>query len=297
MTEASMIYDIKIRIAYKYKVASASSRHLVRLFPKEIPGEQHVIDKDITIKPNPDERSMFTDFFGNETHDILNRASHKQLDITANCRVERLAPLRTEAPITLPDILSAMQAKPSLAPDSPVHFLGRTPRVRPSKLFETYAREHMGTDPSVPAIVRSIGMALHRDMTFDPDATQVDTPLEEAFDKRHGVCQDFSHIMIACLRSIGIPSGYVSGYLRTLPPPGKPRLEGADAMHAWIRAWCGPQNGWIGYDPTNAQTIGSDHIIAAHGRDYADVSPVRGVLRTSGDQSSVQQVDVREISS
>ena len=89
-------------------------------------------------------------------------------------------------------------------------------------------------------------------MRYDPDATEVDTPLAEAFAARHGVCQDFSHIMIAGLRSLGIPAGYVSGFLRTMPPPGKPRLEGADAMHAWVRAWCGAEAGWIEYDPTNA---------------------------------------------
>ena len=129
-------------------------------------------------------------------------------------------------------------------------------------------------------------------MKFDPDATTVDTPPAEAFARRHGVCQDFAQVMIACLRGIGIPAGYVSGFLRTNPPPGKPRLEGADAMHAWVRAWCGWQTGWVEFDPTNAIPAGTDHIVAARGRDYGDVAPVKGILRIAGDQTTEHAVDV-----
>ncbi len=133
-------------------------------------------------------------------------------------------------------------------------------------------------------------------MSYDPDATEVDTPMADAFMARHGVCQDFSHIMISGLRSLGIPAGYVSGFLRTMPPPGKPRLEGADAMHAWVRAWCGADAGWIEYDPTNAISAGQDHIVVARGRDYSDVSPIKGVLRASGRQHTDLSVDVIPLS-
>jgi transglutaminase-like putative cysteine protease len=129
-------------------------------------------------------------------------------------------------------------------------------------------------------------------MRFDAKATDADTSPAEAFEKRHGVCQDFSHIMIACLRGTGIPAGYVSGYLRTLPPAGQPRLQGADAMHAWVRAWCGTGMGWVEFDPTNAMMAGLDHVVVARGRDYSDVSPVKGVLRTPGGQTSRQAVDI-----
>jgi transglutaminase-like putative cysteine protease len=138
----------------------------------------------------------------------------------------------------------------------------------------------------------TLGEALHEELRFDADATTVDTPVEEAFTARHGVCQDFAHIMIGCLREVGIPAAYVSGFLRTEPPPGCERLEGADAMHAWVRAWCGPTLGWVEYDPTNGVTVANDHIVVAHGRDYSDVAPVRGVLRTAGAQQSAQYVDV-----
>ena len=129
-------------------------------------------------------------------------------------------------------------------------------------------------------------------MTFDATATHVDTEAPEAFALRRGVCQDFSHIMILALQALGIPAAYVSGYLRTLPPEGGIKLEGVDAMHAWVRAWCGEDHGWIEYDPTNATLIGSDHVVVGYGRDYSDVSPVRGHLRSSGGQKNTQAVDV-----
>ena len=155
-----------------------------------------------------------------------------------------------------------------------------------------YAREQI--DPGMTALdaVRAVGLALHRDMRFDPEATTVDTPPAEAFARRHGVCQDFAQVMIACLRGIGIPAGYVSGFLRTNPPPGQPRLEGADAMHAWVRAWCGWETGWVEFDPTNAVFAGTDHILVARGRDYGDVAPVKGVLRIAGAQTTEHAVDV-----
>ena len=132
------------------------------------------------------------------------------------------------------------------------------------------------------AAVEAIGKAIDRDMAYEPGSTQVDTPPEEAFARGAGVCQDFTHIMIGCLRAIGVPAAYVSGFLRTSPPEGQERLEGADAMHAWVRAWCGPGFGWVEYDPTNGIRVGEQHIVVAYGRDYGDVAPVRGVVRISG---------------
>ena len=130
------------------------------------------------------------------------------------------------------------------------------------------------------------------DFKYDPEATAVSTPLREAFEKRGGVCQDFAHIMIAGLRGLGLPAFYVSGYIRTIPPPGKPRLEGADASHAWVSLWCGQEFGWRDLDPTNALFIGDDHIVVAIGRDYADVSPIDGVILASGAQKLSVRVDV-----
>ena len=136
------------------------------------------------------------------------------------------------------------------------------------------------------------GRALNAEMTFDAEATDVDTSPREAFAQRRGVCQDFTHVMIAALRGIGIPAGYASGFLRTFAPPGKPRLEGADAMHAWVQAWVGQDMGWVEFDPTNNQPAGVDYITIGYGRDYSDVAPVRGALRSAGGHESKQAVDV-----
>ncbi len=173
-----------------------------------------------------------------------------------------------------------------------MHFLGNSPRIDLLPVFSDYTRAIVTSDMTSIGAIEAIGLALHNDMRFDADATTVDTLPAEAFERRHGVCQDFSHIMISCLRTFGIPAGYVSGFLRTIPPQGEARLEGADAMHAWVRAWCGNEIGWIEYDPTNAVQVGLDHIVVARGRDYSDVAPVKGVLRTSGGQTSKQMVDV-----
>ncbi|MBX9876397.1 MAG: transglutaminase family protein, partial [Beijerinckiaceae bacterium] len=133
---------------------------------------------------------------------------------------------------------------------------------------------------------------IRADFTYDPEATEVSTPLEEAFRQRHGVCQDFAHVMIAGLRGLGLPAAYVSGYIRTVPPPGEKRLEGADASHAWVMLWCGPETGWIGLDPTNDLIVADDHIVTAFGRDYADVSPLDGVVIGPGSQKIGVAVDV-----
>ena len=136
---------------------------------------------------------------------------------------------------------------------------------------------------------------IRRDFRYDPKATLISTPLAEAFEARGGVCQDFAHIMIAGLRGLGLPACYVSGYIRTIPPEGEERLEGADASHAWVRVWCGEQAGWLGLDPTNALQVNDDFIEVAVGRDYSDVAPLDGVILISGKQTLKVSVDVKPI--
>jgi transglutaminase-like putative cysteine protease len=133
---------------------------------------------------------------------------------------------------------------------------------------------------------------LRNAFNYDPKATVISTPLKEVFEQRHGVCQDFAHVMIAGLRGLGLPAAYVSGYLRTIPPPGQARLQGADATHAWVSVWCGADIGWIGFDPTNDLLVGNDHIILAIGRDFSDVSPVDGIIVGSRKQKLAVAVDV-----
>lgn len=294
-----MIYDIKLRIGYDYTSPVGGGRHVVRVLPLEIPGEQRVSSSLLSVSPEPEERRDRTDFFGNGVTEFALRRPHGAISVTAQCRVERLlghfAPGEAVAGTSLDALAAEVGGCRDLGPSSPVHFAAPSARVPYNAQMTQFARLQLHDGMTAAEAVVAIGRALHAHMKFDPKATTVDTPAADAFARRRGVCQDFSHIMIACLRGIGIPAGYVSGYLRTLPPKGQPRLEGADAMHAWVRAWCGAGRGWVSFDPTNDIAVGIDHVTVAHGRDYADVSPIRGILRISGSQTGHQAVDMRPV--
>ena len=216
----------------------------------------------------------------------------EEIIVRMEARVDRFANPGLDLSPDLAGLAREIAGFRGLGADAPHHFLGASPRIAPAPEMTAYAREVSDGGLTAFGTVCALGMALHRDMKFDPEATTVETPPSEAFARRHGVCQDFAQVMIAALRGIGVPAGYVSGFLRTNPPPGKPRLEGADAMHAWVRAWCGFETGWIEFDPTNAAVCATDHIVVAYGRDYGDVSPMRGVLRISGGQKIDQKVAV-----
>ncbi len=288
-----MLYDISLRIAYTYDHAADSSRHVIRLAPAELPGEQRQVAGTLNVDPKPDEWRVQSDFFGNKTAELAYFNSHKKISLAVQSRVERFEiERRFDTTPSFDQLARDISDFRNLEPWAPHHFLGPSSRVPLDVATTSYARELVLGQTSVLAAITRIGEVLHRDFRYDPEATTVETPMLEAFNGRRGVCQDFSHIMIACLRGIGIPASYVSGYLRTTPPAGKKRLEGADAMHAWVRAWCGTSLGWIEYDPTNATFVGSDHIVIARGRDYSDVAPIKGILRSHGKHTSTQKVDV-----
>ncbi|THH34865.1 transglutaminase family protein [Aliishimia ponticola] len=288
-----MQYDITLTIEYSYDGASDHARNLLHLLPLHVPGVQDVTASLLTVDPMPQERWDGPDFFGNIATWVSHLEAIDAITMSLKTKVNRRSsPLGMDISAGLATLGSDIDAIQSLAPDAPHHFLGRSPRVAPAAEMTEFARQQIIEGMSTLSAVQAIGRALHDYLDFDAAATDVDTPAAEAFAHRHGVCQDFSHIMIACLRGIGIPAGYVSGFLRTVPPPGQKRMEGADAMHAWVRAWCGTDMGWIEYDPTNAIMVEDDHIIVAYGRDYSDVSPVRGVMRSSGGHDTKHYVDV-----
>lgn len=288
-----MLYDIKLTITYDYDKQADAGRHLLRLQPLNLDGEQRVVSSFLSVEPNPAERTDRYDFFGNTVVDVAFGGTHPDMSCSVRARVDRIQTPPTFDISTLVDRVAEEAAGvASMAPASPSHFIGASPRIALNPAMTDYARGHIVPGMSTMEAVCAIGSALYNDMEFDPVATTAETPAWEAFERRRGVCQDFTHIMIACLRGVSIPAGYVSGFLRTLPPENGPRLEGADAMHAWVRAWCGKEFGWLEYDPTNALIVGSDHIVVARGRDYSDVNPVNGAMRTSGEQSSSQAVDV-----
>jgi transglutaminase-like putative cysteine protease len=264
--------------------------------PADLPGEQRLIAAHLDIRPTPDERTDRTDFFGNRATDFAFRGATEDVILHLQARIDRQGPPPLGAAAPLSALVGEVGSLRSLDAMSPAHFLAPSPLVPRNAAVAAYAlAATLGTETAAEAVT-ALGEAIRRDMLYDPDATDVDTPMAAAFAARHGVCQDFSHIMISGLRSLGIPAGYVSGFLRTMPPPGKPRLEGADAMHAWVRAWCGGGAGWIEYDPTNAIPAGTDHIVVARGRDYSDISPLKGVLRASGGQDTDLSVDVIPLS-
>lgn len=183
-----------------------------------------------------------------------------------------------------------MVAGRDLAGRAPVHFLFPSGRVPLLPAITDYARPSFSAGRSAYGAAHDLMLRIGRDFRFDAKATTVSTPLAESFALRAGVCQDFAHVMIAALRGMGLPAAYISGYLRTVPPPGRPRLRGADASHAWVAVWCG--DGWLGLDPTNGVPVQDDHIVVARGRDYGDVAPVDGIVSGSGKQRLKVEVDV-----
>lgn len=291
-----MIYDIRLNITHSYAQPAGNSRHLLRVLPQTVPGRQQLSSHLIDVSPMPDNRTDRTDFFGTALTTITHSDPHLKMTIQMACRVTMSPPQPwKDTALSLPQLQDQVRTCRDLSPAAPVHFLGPSYRLAPNDSIATFACDMAQPGDTVAQITIRLGKALHDAMTFDATATTVDTPAAQAFAQRRGVCQDFTHIMIIALQSLGIPAAYVSGYLRTLPPPGKPRLEGVDAMHAWVRAWCGPAMGWIEYDPTNATLISTDHIVVGYGRDYADVSPILGHLRLAGAPTSKQTVDVAQV--
>lgn len=286
-----MLYDIRLHLRYGYDAAAGGGRHQVRVLPPTIAGVQRVVAASLSFAPMPSERSDFSDFFGNSVTSIAFRDAHDALHIRMSARV---AVSRPEPGLDVsPDIQRLREeigTVQSLSPASPHHFLAASDHADIDPAITNYAQDSVGS--STFGTVMDLCERIHRDFTYDGKATTVRTRASDAFALKRGVCQDFSHIMIAGLRGLGIPAGYVSGFLRTIPPRGKPRLEGADAMHAWVKVWCGRDSGWQEFDPTNGMRASNDHIAVGFGRDYSDVAPIVGVLKTTGGQVGEQAVDV-----
>jgi transglutaminase-like putative cysteine protease len=251
-----------------------------------------VLDSRLEITPEAVESSERRCFFGNRVVHARIETPHRELRAEARARVDidRAAP--PESTPAWEDVRDEAFDAGSLDPRSPAHF------VYPSRfvpLFEPaidYARESFAPGRPVLEAASELMGRIRRDFRYDTKATDVRTPLSVAFEKRRGVCQDFTHIMIAGLRGLGLSAAYVSGYIRTIPPEGKPRLEGADATHAWVSLWCGGESGFVDLDPTNNLIVANDHIILAHGRDYSDISPIHGIVLGAGEQEVDVGVDV-----
>jgi transglutaminase-like putative cysteine protease len=270
-----MLYDVRLTLTYDYDAPVHGGRHHIRVAPTTVAGTQRVIASSLSFSPKPHRLTSFVDFFGNTVSDVTFVEPHDKLEVR----------------------LTALEVARywSIEANSPQHFLAASPRVQIVPAITEYAESETGGAETVLAKAMALCLAIHKDFEYDPKATDVETKPAEAFSLKKGVCQDFAHVMISGLRGMGIPAGYVSGFLRTIPPAGQTRLEGADAMHAWVRVWCGAHTGWVEFDPTNAMIAGGDHIPIGHGRDYGDISPIVGVLRTHGSHETRQSVDVIKV--
>jgi transglutaminase-like putative cysteine protease len=300
-----MIYRVRHETIYTYEDPVSVSHHLLRLTPRNLPG-QHCRESRIHIQPIVDvTTATHTDYFGNTVTSFTLPESHNRLSVDAISMLEVTSvpqPDFAASPAweTVRDSVAADHTPEGL---DAYQFVFDSGRLTANANLAAYARESF--TPSRPILEAALDLTsrINQDFRFDSKATEVTTPVETFFEKRRGVCQDFSHLQIACMRSLGLPARYVSGYLRTQPPAGRPRLIGADASHAWCAVWCpegsngareeiSPTGRWIDYDPTNNCIPSDGHITLAWGRDYSDVSPVQGVLLGGAKHTLEVKVDV-----
>jgi transglutaminase-like putative cysteine protease len=288
-----MNYDLRHLTRYRYGAPVAANSCVLHLTPRSL-GGQDVTESRIDIEPAPVSKGERTDIFGNRAVRMRIETPHRELVIEsrAHVKVERPAPPAPALTPTWERVNEDAASAASLCGDSPALALYQSRLVGLYDQITDYARLSFAPGRPVYEAGLDLNRRINADFAYNNEITVVSTPPEVAFAKRGGVCQDFAHIMIAGLRGLGLPALYVSGYIRTIPPPGRRRLVGADASHAWAQLWCGREFGWLGLDPTNAIPVGDDHIVVAIGRDYADVAPVEGVIVSSGGQTLDVEVDV-----
>lgn len=287
-------YRVLHRTEYQYGENVAVCQNQVRMQP--VTGGNVTCESTrLTIEPSATTREEHFDYFGNRVITFSIEAIHNSLVVEAESRVRLTSPvIRAETPAPVWESLLARRPLESQRPRIDEHrFL--SPRIKPAKVFAEYAASSFPTGRGIVEAALDLTRRVHQDFAYDTTATNVHTTTEQAFQLRAGVCQDFAHVEVACLRSIGLAARYVSGYLRTVPPPGKERLVGADESHAWLEVHGGDQIGWLGLDPTNACLVTSDHIPVCIGRDYDDVSPMRGVVIGGGTNTLKVSVDVEQV--
>ncbi len=282
-----MRYDVTHTTRYRYTDAVLLSHHVARLSPLTLP-HQTCLSQEIEIDPAPAITRRHRDFYGNEMTFFIMEGAHHELRVTARSRVEVHRPAM---PGPLADAPWESARDHEQLPLDVIEYAFDSPAIRPTEEVAHYARPSFTPGRPLLEAVLELVERIHADFRFDPQATTVATPLADVMRLRRGVCQDFSQLGIGCLRTMGLAARYVSGYIETLPPPGQPRLVGADASHAWLSVYC-PGAGWIDLDPTNNVVPGEMHITLARGRDYGDVSPLRGVMLGGGEHQLSVAVDV-----
>lgn len=288
-----MKYRITHRTRYHYSRDVVLCHSQARLLPRETHW-QHCRSSQLTIQPPPALSSERLDFFGNRVRYFVIQQIHQELEVTAITEVQ----VRDARPLALADqsppweeAVRLLRTRSGPEALEARQFVLDSPFVTAGARFREYAA--LSFPPGRPLLeaLTDLNQRIHDEFTYDPHFSAIATPLDRVLSERRGVCQDFAHLAITCLRSLGLPARYVSGYLETLPPPGQPRLVGADASHAWLAAYI-PGDGWAELDPTNACMPGERHITLAWGRDYGDVAPLTGVMTGGGSHTLDVSVDV-----
>ncbi len=291
-----MRYRVTHRTRYRYDSPVTCSQHLAHLAPRHLP-HQRVGGFDLRIEPRCGELLQHHDYFGNATHWFEVIEEHSELIVSARSTLEVL-PRPSSRADTL-DVGSWEECRTALSlagayPEVQDYLLD-SPLVRRNSTLAELGRETFTPGRSAYEAVTAFNAWIHEGFRYDPTATEVSTPLAQVIEQRVGVCQDFAHLAVGCLRSLGLAARYVSGYLETTPPAGKPRLVGADASHAWASVFL-PPLGWLDFDPTNAVLPDERHITVAWGRDFTDVSPLKGVVLGGGSHVVEVGVDVEPLS-
>jgi transglutaminase-like putative cysteine protease len=293
----TMIYRIVHRTTYKYKYPVSAGTHVACLKPRALPHHQ-VAHSELHIKPHPATRTERVDSFGNVLCFFTIQEPHSELVVEARSEVTMEANAKPLPQLPLPweEAAKSLPGDHSAAGLEAYQFGFESPRIRVRPEFASYALQSFTPGRPLPEALLDLTARIYKDFRFDSKVTNVRTPTAEVFRKRRGVCQDFAHLQIACLRSLNLAARYVSGYLRTYPPPGRPRLVGADASHAWVSAYC-PGIGWLDLDPTNNVVPTNGHVTLAWGRDYGDVSPLRGLILGGGAHTLNVAVDMEPVDS
>lgn len=284
-------YQIRHRTAYRYSGRIDLCQSLARLRPREDEG-QALLSHRVEVHPQPAFQRERTDYFGNRAVHFAIQRSHDALEVIAVTEVEK-----ADLPAAAPRAGAAWdlaKVDPGAKDASGVrlgNYLLRTAACPFLGSLGGFLRPILQPGRDIMEVASDLMGRIHAEFAYVPGATDTTTPLETVMKQRKGVCQDFAHVMLAALRVAGIPARYVSGYLETVPPPGKEKLQGADATHAWVEAWS-PATGWTGFDPTNNLHPAGRHVKISHGRDYFDVQPLKGIFLGTGTQALSVQVDV-----
>ena len=284
-----MKYNVLHETLYSYESPVVLSQQLLHLTPRVL-DFQTLVQHRIAIEPTPAETHTRDDYFGNPVTQILLAAPHGRLSVSAESQVDVTPRAMPEGGDAWEEVRDALRRGGGTLLE-PIQFMFESPHVELLRDLAAYAESSFPPGRNALAAALDLTRRIHADFTFDPKATSVSTPLREVLAKRRGVCQDFAHFMIGCLRASGIPARYMSGYIRWTPPPGQPRLVGADASHAWVSVYCGAAT-WVDLDPTNNVVVGDGHVTLAWGRDFSDVTPMRGVILGGGEQDLEVRVTV-----